>query len=155
MQHFIVQHNYYDVVNRDLSVLVPEHIRRLPDSWTNPTEPLPQYYAYLDFCKKFEIQLDAVNKRAVKAALDNDLVPNDPGCLHYPPWARPDALLKHMYNIQVFWHGPLDDAEIEQRLPRIVQKSPGDVKRRIAAILSRNERIFEKTITKLIKPITM
>jgi hypothetical protein len=62
-----------------------------------------------------------------------------------------------MYNIQIFWHGPLNEAEIEQRLPRIIQKSSGDnhVKTRIAAILSRNERIFEKTIMKLIKPITM
>jgi hypothetical protein len=129
----------------------------LPDSWTSPTEPLPEYYAYLDFCKRFGIQLDAINKRTVKASLDNGLVPDDPGHPHCPPWAWSDAILQQMYNIQIFWHGPLNEAEIEQRLPRIIQKSSGDnhVKTRIAAILSRNERIFEKTIMKLIKPITM
>lgn len=78
-------HIEHDAANKGLQMIVPESLRRLPASQSDPDAPASEYGGYDTFCAKFS-KMMAVDP---EPTLDTGCIQGDDlGDLHCLAWAR-------------------------------------------------------------------
>jgi hypothetical protein len=159
MQDSIMQHIRQNPSSRDFNYLAPPERRRIPPHW-NDTPP-PVYYSYSDFVE--ETGREPSDARAQTPLHSNQGQGNLLGLPGWADWtshAAVNCILEKMFEIRIFWHGPLDVHRIAKLLPGILQhsltsQSMTQRNERIKAILDLNQTLYGRVIKKFIKPITM
>jgi hypothetical protein len=145
-------------------MIVPESLRRLPASWSDPGAPASEY------CGHGRHLLRKIWHTARRSEQDDGcgsgaysrhwpLPRRRFGNPHRPEWARSNEHPRRMLSIQYFWYGFLIKNEIVQPIPRVFEPlafvNDDRVELLVTSIYNLNEAMYEKMVMWLIKLIAV